>query len=238
MSTYDDSPTPYDTGYDYFREPTEFEQEVDSFKEALRKSVKQEITDEIESLRATVKEQAEKLKNLNALEAEARAEKNAYEWKLTRAEREAEDKVRKEGIRKLMDVLAEPRYRIGTKRVPQPKCQKCDENRRLEYTTPRDRVAYEPCECSVTTLVWTVEEQYVHEISKRNGELLVWYDSTARHYNLDNPDSISGGTVLKSPVGASDKELMDSPREYGFTDKEDAQCVVDALNKEGGDKWL
>ena len=222
----------YEPGYDYFHEPTEFEQEVDSFKEALRGSVKKEIADELEKLRATVKEQGEKLKNLAALEAAAKADKKAYEWKMGHAERFAMDKVKKEGIRKLLDVLAEPRYRIDTERRSQPKCNKCNEDRKLEYTTPRGRVAYEPCECAATTLVWVVEEQLVHEITKRYGELIVWYTSTAHHYNRDNADSISSGTVLKSPANVPLKELMDEPRWYGFTNKEDALVVASALNKE------
>lgn len=236
MSMYDDGPTPYDTGYEYFHEPTEFEQEVDSFKEALRKSVKQEITDELNGLREENREQAEKLKNLDTLEAEARAEKNAYERKLSLATTEAKREVEKAGIRKLLDVLAEPRYRIDTERRPEPKCNKCNEDRKLEYTTPRGKVAYEACECAATTLIWVVEEQYVHEISKRNGDLIVWYDSTARYYSRDNLDTISSGTVLKSPAGVALKDLMDEPRCYGFTNKEDALIVASSLNKEGGDK--
>lgn len=231
MTTYDDSPTPYDTGYEYFGEASAFDQEVDGFKEALRKSVKQEITEELALLSAKVKEQGEKLKNLDALEAEAKAEKKTYEWKKAHAEREAEDKVRKEGIRKLLDVLAEPRYRIETERRPQPKCNKCDEDRKLKYTTPRGRTAHESCECAATTLIWVVEEQFVHEISKRFGEMIVWYDSTARYYNRDNPDSFNARTVLKSPAGVPDKDLMDKPGEYGFASKEDAQRIADALNE-------
>lgn len=228
----------YEPGYDYFHEPTEFEQDIHGFMESLRKAVKKEITDEMKELRATVKEQAEKLTHLDALELEALQKSNEYGRMMARAERDAEEKVRQEGIRKLLDVLAEPRYRIGTSRQPQRKCSRCNEDRKLEYKTPRGKVAYEPCECAATTLIWTVEEQYVHEISKHFGQLIVWYDSTARYYNRDNPDSISGGTVLKSPANVPLKELMDEPREYGFTNKEDALVVASSLNKEGGDKWL
>lgn len=237
MTTYEDSPTPYPPDYDFFHEPTEFEQQVAEFKETLRVSVKQEITEEMALLSAKVKEQGEKLKNLDALEAEAKAEKRTYEWKKGHAEREAEDKVRKEGLRKLLDVLAEPRYRIDTERRAQPKCDKCDEDRKLEYTTPRGRVAYESCECAATTLVWTVEEQLVHEITKRSGQLIVWYASADRYWNRDNLDTISSGTVLKSPAGVSLKELMNEPREYGFANKEDALIVASALNKEP-DPWV
>lgn len=223
---------------DYFEEPGAFDQEVESFKQSLRDSVKQEITEKIEKLTAENKAKDEKLANLTALELAAEQKRIEYERKMGSAEREALDMVRKDGLRKLLDVLAEPRYRIDMERKSQPKCNKCNGDRKLEYTTPRGRVAYEACECAATTLVWVVQEQLVHEITKRNGELVVWYTSTARHYNRDNLDSISSGTVLRSPVGASDKDLMGSPREYGFADKDDAQCVADALNKEGGDKWL
>lgn len=223
-------------GFDeYFEEPGAFDQEVEGFKQSLRDSVKQEITETIEKLKATVTEQDGKLANLTALELAAEQKRIEYERKLSSAERDALAKVQKDGIRKLLEVLAQPRYRIGHTWQSGPKCGSCNEQRQLEYTTPRGKPATEQCECASTTLFYEVQEQLVHEISKRNRELVVWYTDTKRFFTSSD-DTIGSGTVLKSPAGVSDKELMDSPREYGFTSKEDAQRIADALNAEIKDK--
>lgn len=220
--------------YDYFREPTAFEQEIDNFKEALRQSVKDEITAELEDLRATVEEQGEKLANLRDLELAAERKRIEYERKRENAELEARRGVEREGIRKLLDVLAEPRYRVKRVYHSQPKCEHCDDRRTRTYLTPMGRTATEQCECAMRTMVWEVEEQMVHEITKRRGDLLVWYKSTASagYWGSGSDDTIGGADTLKPAAGVPDAELMDVPTEYGFASEEDAQRIADALNKE------
>lgn len=219
--------------YDYFREPTAFEQEIDNFKEALRQSVKDEITAELEGLRRDNAAQAEKLANLKNLELEADQVRIQYERKRDNAEREARTKVEHAGIRKLLAVLAEPRYRVKRVYHSKPKCEHCDEHRTLTYLTPMGRTATEQCECAMRTMVWEVEEQMVHEITKRRGDLLVWYKSTASagYWGSGSDDTIGGADTLKPAAGVPDAELMDMPTEYGFASEEDAQRIADALNK-------
>lgn len=229
-------------GYEeYFEEPGAFDQEVESFKQSLRDSVKQEITKKIEKLTAENASKDEKLANLTALELAAEQKRNEYECMLSNVERDARQKVEREGIRKLLDVLAEPRYRLERTWQSGPKCGHCNEQRQLEYTTPRGKPATEQCECATTTLVYEVQEQLVHEMTKRNRELVVWYTSTAGFYS-SNPDTISSGIVLKSAAEASDKDLMEDPVNYGYASKEEAQRIADALNaetkeKKGVDPW-
>lgn len=215
----------------YF-EPSEFDQQVDEFKEMLRTSVREEITEEIAKLRATVKDQAGKLANLTQLEQAAKKARQEYEHKAARAELDAHAKVQKEGIRKLLEVLAGPRYRVSLTYKEQPKCDKCDADRRIAYTTPLGRKQWERCECSESEVFYRAEEQYVHSISKRRGELTVWYENTKRHSDRDDTDSIGSPTVLRTPEGVPFEELAKNPREYGYANKEDALKVASYLNKE------
>lgn len=217
---------------DFYNEPSEFEQEIDSFKESLRKAVKEEITDEITKLRATVKEQAGKLANLTELEKAAERARLDYEHKATRAERDAYTKVQKEGLRKLMEVLAKPMYRVGVAYKEQPKCDKCDADRRIAYTTPLGRKQWERCECSHSEVFYRAEEQYGHSISKRSGKLTIWYENTRPHWDESDRDSIGSPAVLKNPEGVPFEELVKNYRDYGFTSKEHAMHVASALNKE------
>ena len=213
---------------DFYNEPSEFEQEIDSFKESLRKAVKEEITEEITKLRATVKEQAGKLANLTALEEAAKRARQDYEHKATQAKQEAKREVQKEGIQKLLEVLAEPRYRIAVNYQQPPKCDKCDTDRRIPYTTPLGRKQSEHCDCATSEVVYVVEEQMAQEVSKRRGEVVVWYQNSDR---FSDRDSFGSPTVLKNAEAVPIDELLKAPRDYGFRSEEDAQLVADRLNE-------
>jgi hypothetical protein len=210
----------------YFEDLSPFDEAVESFKEELRGAVKHEVQTEMETLRTQNREMAEKLKNLGQLEQAAERARIHYEVQLSQAESTARRTVEKEGIRKLLSVLREPRYRIVIERDWQPKCDRCDEDRRLHYTTPRGKASYEQCECSVTTPRYAVEEALVHEVAKRNGELLAWYHEASRYFS---DDSFGSPTVLNAP--AKIEEMMKDPRSYGFPSMESAQALADAMNE-------
>lgn len=217
------------TSYDEFYETTTpFDAEVEAFKEALRASVKEETQQELAKLRAANREQAGKLKNLEALERAAADTKRRYEQKLHNAEVVARQTVQKEGLGKLLELLREPRYRVAVAYDALPKCGKCDEDRKLHYTTPRGKETFEMCECNAKTRRWTVEEVLVHEVAKRSGKILAWYHGTNRYFN---DDSLGSPTVLKAADGHTLEEMMKNPRDYGFPTAEAAEVLAVALNK-------
>lgn len=219
MSDYDD----------YYGNTSPFDEEVESFKDSLRKAVKEETQKELETLRTANAEMAGRLKNLTALERTAKDTVRRYEQKLHNAEVTARHTVQKEGLRKLMELLSEPRYRVDCSWDLGPKCGKCNENRKLPYITPRGKEAFEDCECAVRPRKWVVEEQLVHEVSRGNGQILAWYHSTMRYFS---EDSFSSPTVLKSAEGVALEDLMKNPRDYGFTTEAAAADLATALNKE------
>lgn len=216
------------TDYDhYYGDTTPFDEEVEAFKDHLRTAVKEETQKELEALRTENKEMAGKLANLETLERAAESAKRDYEMKLRNAEYEAKRTVQKEGLRKLLELLREPRYRVALAWDPLPKCGKCDEDRNLHYTTPRGKEAFERCECAAKTQRWTTEELLVHEVARRSGTLLAWYTSTSRY--LDE-EAIASPTVLKSSDGIALEEMVKNPRDYGFTTEAAAAVLADALN--------
>ena len=160
--------------------------------------------------------------------AEYREAVNGYELAFDVAEREARRTVEKEGLRKLLELLREPRYRVVTTWDLDPKCGKCDENRKLRYTTPRGNEAFETCECATTTTRWITEEMLVHEVAKRSGKILAWYHPASRYFD---DDSIASPNVLKSPDGVTLEEMAKNPRDYGFATEADAQILAGALNE-------
>ena len=214
---------------DYYETTSPFDEEVETFKDHLRKAVKEETQKELEALRTENREMAGKLKNLVELERAAFNERIGYENKLRNVEATARRTVQKEGLVKLLELLREPRYRVERTWDLGPKCGKCDDDRKLAYTTPRGHEAFESCECATRSARWEVEELLVHEVAKRDGKLLAWYHSTSRYFD---EESISSPTVLKSPVGVTLDEMAKNPRDYGFPTEEAAAVLATVLNKE------
>jgi hypothetical protein len=216
------------TDYDhYYGNLTPFDEEVEALKDHLREGVAKEIKERLELLSTQNKELTRKLASLNKLEREAETAKRDYEMKLRNAEHEAKRTVQKEGLAKLLELLREPRYRVTIAWDPRPKCGNCDEDRRLHYTTPRGKEAFESCECAAKTQRWTTEELLVHEVARRSGGILAWYHSTSRYFE---DDSFGSPTVLKAAEGIALEEMVKNPRDYGFTTEAAAAVLADALN--------
>lgn len=215
---------------EYYDNTTPFDEDIEAFKDHLRKAVKEETQKELETLRTSVREMGAKLANLTALERDAEFLKRQYEQKLHNVEVVARRTVEKEGLRKLLELLREPRYRVERKWDLGPKCGNCNEDRKLPYTTPRGKEAFEDCECNVRPEHWTVEEQLVHEVSRRSGKVLAWYSPVSRYFDEDN---VGSPTVLKSPDGVTLEEMMKDPRDYGFPTAEAAEVLATVLNKAG-----
>lgn len=213
----------------YYGNLAPFDEEVESLKDTLREGVAKEIRERLELLTTQNTELTRRLANLAALEKAAADAKRDYERKLTQAEQLARRTVQQEGLRKLLELLREPRYRVERSWDLGPKCDRCDEERRLAYTTPLGRESFESCECATRSSLWTVEEMLVHEVARRSAGLLAWYHPASRYFD---DDSVGSPTVLKSADGISLEVLAENPRDYGFTTEAAAQVLADALNKE------
>lgn len=216
MSSYDE----------FYENTTPFDEEIEAFKDHLRQAVKEETQKELDRLRAENRDMTDRLANLTGLERAAKEMVRRYEQKLHNAEVTARHTVQKEGLRKLLELLREPRYRVDRSWELGPKCGKCDEGRRLRYTTPRGNEAFESCECASRNGNWTVEEMLVHEVAKRSSGLLAWYHPASSYFN----DDLGSPTVLKSADGVPLEEMEKNPRDYGFTTEAAAQALADALN--------
>lgn len=212
----------------YFEDLSPFDEAVESFKEELRGAVKEEVQTELETLRTENREMTAKLANLGTLEQAAERARIQYEQKRSQAEMMARQEVRKEGLRKLLATLDETHYRVKASWEYGPKCDKCDDRRVIQYTTPSGRAAEEACECAARTKRYEVEELFVHEVANRHGKMLIWWESTGRF--TDN-DYISSPTVLESPDKAPLDDRIKRYSAFGYASREGAQEVADAMNE-------
>lgn len=222
MSYYDD---------DYYQEPSEFDKKVEELKASLASAVKEETREELKILREENRQLKDKVQNLQKLERDASTLKRELERKVQAAERDAQKDFRKMKFGELMAIFTEPKYKIGSERVVGEKCGNCDDRRSIHYKTPSGRDATEQCPCGIGKLHYILKEEVAVEISRntrdRDKPYNVWY---APHMNDRNDDDYINAKWVTDPATMTFEEQVESYYALGFSSKEDAQKLADALN--------
>lgn len=182
---------------DFYNEPSEFEMQIDEFKQSLMQSVKKEFLDKLERLEEENKDLQDIKKNFLSI-------KNDYEDKERKLEREYQylkSQVRRERLGEIMKDSEIEMYTVASRSHEKPKCDKCDDERKIHYTTPLGKKTYETCDCAKRTYVYEVISTMLHSFSFRNGEARAWYevkkdrDDEWLHYH---EDSISMNNLIES----------------------------------------
>lgn len=217
MGYYDD---------DFYYEPSEFDTLVNEFKESLSKSVKEEFVSEMEQLR-------KENENLQDVKSNFEAIVRDYENKKRQLEHEYQtlkSNVRRERLSELMKGFEVEFYTVSSRSKEKPKCDKCDENRRLYYKTPSGKDAYEMCECDSKIHTYEPIPIILSVLSIRNGKGNAWYkvkidrqDEWLSYYE----DSISGDELITSE--AQFEDIRYSYKSL-FKTKEIAQKYCDYKN--------
>lgn len=127
-----------------FPEPSTGDIVFEELKRVLLGTLKEEIKAELEKLRAEneelrpYKEEHERI-SLDLLRTHQECERRIQE---------AEHKVKNMMLGELFGECVVDAWKVGREYTKGPKCDKCDENRKLHYTTPRGRAMTEDCECA------------------------------------------------------------------------------------------
>ncbi len=159
-------------GYDeeYFSESSEFEIMIEDFKDTLRKEIKEGIRNKIDYLEKELASVDEYRKDKNNLikkhEKEISAIKSEYEKK----ERELslkEEKLKKARLHELLGDYLTIGFRPSYKKVMGEKCNKCDENRKIHFFSPRGREYTEDCDCAKGYYEYYLEETELAKIYVR-----------------------------------------------------------------------
>ena len=233
--------------YDYedYYEPSEFDEKVEEFKDYLRQSIKEETQNEIEKLRKE-NESLQKIKrDWDNLVKEYEDKKRELEYKI----RECESKASSKRLETLfeetgMNVIM---YKPDYNHVYGKKCNKCDDDRYIHFSSPSGKNYTEDCECSKTFLKFYPKEFRLAEFrrNRRNGyhdekPMLFWF---SRYRNYE--DDYDGYTYSSSDVekhvyesGDSYDELFEKYGQYSsglyFKTEEDCQKYCDWLNEKSG----
>lgn len=123
----------YDTGY---YEPSEFDEKCEELKDYLRESVTKELKEKLETLQKENERMKDIVANYDTKVRELEAAKEKFEFNERNLREQIGSDVRRERLSKLLEGFQTTLYQIRNVGVEQPKCDKCDANRNVEFFSP------------------------------------------------------------------------------------------------------
>lgn len=211
--------------YDYYEEPYYeptagdmiFEEAKQKLEECLKESIKYDIK--------RTKEENERLKKENS---KLRSQVND----IVRRERELEESKKNVSYDKLTTLMKDRAmimYKADYKYKYLPKCDKCDDNRRIKFLSPSNKEYNEACDCGKSITIYLPSEQVCYEMRKdsSSSRMLMWF----RRYSDDRDDGYSSGEVCKEPWNGEDYDGLNKYSTF-FKSKEECQAYCDWLNRD------
>lgn len=219
---------------EFYSEPSEFEMQVEEFKQSLLKSVKEEFLAEMEALRTENQLLQEVKRNF----AQIQLDYGNKEQQLEIERRNMLSTVRKERLSTLMKDFKVVMFRASSTFPLPPKCDKCDDRRQIKYETPLGKVAFEKCDCSVGEKFYVPEEYIATEFSidRDNKKMRAWYKMKPGSHGDDDYCSLDGSSTFASAI-YSPEMSYESIKQYDtfFKTIEDCQKYCDWLNQNKGE---
>lgn len=230
---------------DFFNEPCESELAFSELKERLKKEVKDEILNKLETLEKENKELQEIKNDKEKFEREYQNRK----YELEREYKEKERTLWNKPIEELVEIIQEEYYFITYEKLEKPKCNFCDENRDLELIDVYGRKHYIACACKEKfDSEYIVKPKYlgsITEISKRNDCLRMFVNFTYKKSGFKDDNYVSGTMFNREELICNFEEFINKNQEqinqaiekkyylssYIFSKKEEAQKFADYANK-------
>lgn len=220
---------------DYFYEPSENDIVMSEIGDILKKMVKKEILDELETLRTENAELRQYRDERKTYEAKIRDTEYKCKIAIEKAQREAE----RARIHNLFGEMLTVGYMITSNNKKRPKCDKCNDQRRIEYTTPLGKTTYEICDCDGYDYFYEPKEVEMVKFSirKRGGwdhdENVVRYFHHARNTYDDKEDENNYDRVTWVYKDESFEELAKkSYYDVVFLDKDKCQEYCNWRNEQ------
>ena len=219
----------YEDFYDY--EHSYFDEQIEEFKEGLRKTVKKEFINEMEKLKKENQELQEVKKNWNKIKADFEIKKEVYNID--------KDKMKKELARMKINELLEAAdikekcYYIDTLFGYVPWCGKCKDHK-IQFLSPSGKERKEPCpDCGkywCKNVVKEVPSLRLHFKTDPYIDCRVTYDRKEEYYgtvSYENKNIYNGTADEFDYKGYNRYHTI-------FTSKKLAQKICDKMNKESG----
>lgn len=209
---------------DYYDETSEFERQIMEFKDGLARVVKKEHQEEMERLR----EENAELQIIKDTLTEIRAEHNEALRKLD-AEKQ---RLKRTALINLLDETRLVMFIASAKYIEKPKCNKCNDNRRIDFVSPSGRKQQEDCLCKACDSRWEPAEALRYEFCQRSCDgrnVIAWYKTIKTdedHICISEYDS---GHVRKCYDGKPYEEVLSY--DVMFKTIEECQKYCDWLNE-------
>lgn len=216
----------YSDFYDY-DEPSEFEMQIDEWKETLRSEVKKEYQEEM----ARLKEENAKLMDIKNNWYEKVGELEKEKAKVTYAIRTAEEEAKRMRLRELLEDFTKQAWGYkGNYEYIREKCDKCDEKGYIHYKSPQGRDVKEECNCRKQTYFYSPVEAEIVEFKGRRGceNIKIYFEYKRNNFDDDDQDNY---TLTTRIYNGEDFDSIESYFGMIFFDKEDCQRFCDYLNK-------
>lgn len=221
---------------EFYNEPSEFEMQMEEFKEGLAKAIKSEFLEEMECLK-------KENRNLQEIKEHFEQIKRDYERKKSECDRvmfEASEKAKRMKIEELMEHFKVFFWRPDWEYLYGPKCDKCDENRRIDVVLPSGKTVKDECQCGKSSMRVMLPERMVrHEFADRKQGIAAWYRACGkegeRYYTLDCIRSVFAEKNMVQPGTSFDVlEKKENQQDLLFASREECLAYCEFLNEKNG----
>lgn len=212
---------------DYY-EPSEFEKEIQNLKQSIRDSVKKEIKDEMDRLRAENAELREVKENWEEMKKEH--EKAVRDLRL--AKEDSEWLAKRTRAKDILAELAVIGYRLSAKYETGPKCDKCDQYGYRHFISPLGREMKEECTCKKAKKVLSPCEVMLIDFFVGEKVSGVYYE---REKDSEDYDRYN----MRADVYKELPDDLGKINEYRavFINKDDCQRYCDEMNRAEEDRY-
>lgn len=192
----------------------------------IRKATRAEVKEELEQMQNELYELREFRDRKEEIEREHAMMLRKTELEIARAKEDA----KKARLAELFAEFPLTVWRPSSNEVKPPKCDKCDEQRRIRFFSPRGAEYTEPCECSIGKTVFTPVPVELFEIRQNecDGNILV------RYYMSRNKDTVA---VYEDHVYTKPMPKPWERRDWYyrvFANREDCEEYCEFLSEEDG----
>lgn len=224
--------------YDEYFEPSELDERMREIAETLKESVKAEIKQELETLRA----ENERLREYERMAHENDIRLAAELNKLDQERTGLRKSVRNARLRELFGDYITTAWCVQRIYTKKPKCDKCNAEREIEYKSPRGKTMYEPCECSDAEIHYEVKPTELISVERTDR----WGETKYNRTYFTAGAIWADGSVIENSIERTNDVYNDEPLEelkpyyamrYIFLDESKCKEFCEYLNskeKENG----
>lgn len=202
---------------EYYDDHSEFDAQVDEFKESLKKAVKQEHIDEMNRIKKENEELQEVKKNFEAIKQEYARKEQALE----NERRHLLSKVRQERLTELLKGSEVTMFRASVDYVDAPKCDRCDDYGKIHFLSPLGKKMTEQCSCKKSVKVYVAEEVVRTEFKVSRYDSVLWYKPYRSSEDGIVLDEYASSSVAKKIFKKGDSFAKLNQYETFFVSQED-----------------